>query len=43
MSNGPIESRNKTIKLLIYNAAGYRNFDHLRRRIIYCINQKKKG
>lgn len=43
ISNGPIESRNKTIKLLIFNAAGYRNFDHLRRRIIYCINQKKKG
>jgi hypothetical protein len=38
----PIESRNNTIKLLIRNAAGYRNFDHLRSRIIYCINTKKK-
>ena len=42
ISNGPIESRNNTIKLLIRNAAGYRNFDHLRNRILYCINQKKK-
>lgn len=41
-SNGPIESRNNIIKLLIRNAAGYRNFDHLRRRIIYCIHSKKK-
>lgn len=42
ISNGPIESRNNIIKLLIRNAAGYRNFDHLRRRIIYCINHKKR-
>ena len=42
ISNGPIESRNNIIKLLIRNAAGYRNFEHLRRRIIYCINYKKK-
>ena len=38
ISNGPIESRNNTIKLLIKNAAGYNNFDHLRLRSIYCIN-----
>lgn len=43
LSNGPIESRNRTIKLIINNAAGYRNFDHLRRRIIYCINHRKNG
>ena len=42
ISNGPIESRNNIIKLLIRNAAGHRNFEHLRLRIIYCINQKKK-
>lgn len=41
ISNGPIESRNNIIKLLIRNAAGYRNFNHLRTRIIYCINSKK--
>lgn len=42
ISNGAIESRNNIIKLIIRNAAGYRNFDNLRLRIIYCINQKKK-
>lgn len=42
ISNGPIESRNNTIKLLLRNAAGYRNFDHLRLRILYVINSSKK-
>lgn len=42
ISNGRIESRNNTIKLIIRNAAGYRNFEHLRSRIIYCINSNKK-
>ena len=42
ISNGPIESRNNTIKLLIRNAAGYHNFEHLRKRIIYCVNHSKK-
>lgn len=42
ISNGPIESRNNIIQLLIRNAAGYRNFDHLRLRVIYVINHKKE-
>lgn len=42
ISNGPIESRNNTIKLLIRNAAGYHNFSHLQIRILYCINHKKR-
>ena len=42
ISNGPIESRNNTIKLLITNAAGYNNFEHLRLRSIYCVNHSKK-
>lgn len=42
ISNGPIESRNNIIKLIIRNAAGYRNFEHLRKRIIYCVNYNKK-
>jgi len=42
LSNGPIESRNNTIKLLIRNAAGYNNFEHLRLRSIYCVNHSKK-
>ncbi len=41
ISNGPIESRNNTIKLVLRNAAGYRNFEHLRARVIYVINSKK--
>ncbi|MEG0327804.1 MAG: ISL3 family transposase [Erysipelothrix sp.] len=41
ISNGPIESRNNTIKLVIRNAAGYRKFNHLRTRIIYCVNTNK--
>lgn len=43
ISNGSIESRNSTIKLLIRNSAGYRNFEHLRLRSIYVINASKKG
>ena len=43
ISNGPIESRNNIIKLLIRNAAGYRNLDTLRLRILYVLNAKKKG
>lgn len=41
ISNGPIESRNNTIKLILRNSAGYRNFEHLRTRVIYVINNKK--
>lgn len=40
VSNGPIESRNSTIKLLIRNASGYRNFENLRNRVIYVANNK---
>jgi len=43
ISNGPIESRNNLIKLIIRNAAGYRNFSHLKARIIFCLNSFKKG
>jgi transposase len=42
ISNGSIESRNTTIKLLIRNAAGFRNYQHLRIRSIYVINSTKK-
>jgi transposase len=43
LSNGPIESRNNTIKLIIRNAARYHNFHHLRAMIIYYINQRKRA
>jgi len=42
ISNGSIESRNKTIKLLSKNASGYRNFSHFKLRSIYVINSNKK-
>lgn len=42
ISNGPIESRNNIIKLLIRNAAGYRNLDTLRLRVLYVLSVKKK-
>ena len=42
ISNGPIESRNNTIKLIIRNAAGYRNFENLKSRVIYVLNNKKR-
>ncbi|NCF00075.1 hypothetical protein D1151_13365 [Emergencia sp. 1XD21-10] len=38
ISNGPIESVNSRIKLLKRNANGYKNFDKLRRRILYSLN-----
>lgn len=40
IANGPIESRNNIIKLIIHNAAGYNNFDHLRLLLLYCIYKK---
>lgn len=43
ISNGPIESRNNIIKLIMRNAAGYRNFDNLRTRVIYVCNHHKSG
>lgn len=38
ISNAKIESRNKEIGKLQYNANGMRNFKRLRSRIMYCIN-----
>lgn len=38
ISNAKIESRNKEVGKLQYNANGMRNFKRLRNRIMYCIN-----
>ncbi|NLW14802.1 MAG: ISL3 family transposase [Erysipelothrix sp.] len=40
ISNGPIESRNATIKMILKTSGGYRNFEHLRRRALYVLNKK---
>ena len=39
ISNGPIESINSRIGLLKASAAGYRNFDRFRRRVLYSLNK----
>lgn len=40
INNGRIENINKTIKTLKRNANGFRNFERLKKRIIYCINNE---
>ena len=40
ISNGPIEARNKTVKLIIRNASGYRNFENFKARVMYVLNNK---
>lgn len=39
ISNGPIESINGRIKVIMRNALKYKNFERLRQRIMYCINK----
>lgn len=39
ISNGPVESINSRIKLLKTSAAGYRNFDRFRKRVLYSLNK----
>lgn len=38
VSNGPIESRNATIKMILKTSGGYRNFEHLIARSLYVLN-----
>ena len=40
INNSVIEGRNKTIKQIIDNANGVTNFNRLRNRIMYCINNE---
>ena len=39
ISNGPVESINGRIKILLKTSLKYKNFERLRNRIIYCINK----
>lgn len=42
VSNGPIEGRNKYIKLLLKLANGYSNFERFRNRAMYVLNKFEK-
>lgn len=42
ISNGPIEGRNKLIKILLRLANGYENFDRFRNRAIYVLNKMEQ-
>ena len=39
ISNGPIEGRNKTVKIILRLANGYTNFNRFRNRIMYVLNK----
>ena len=40
INNGRIENINRTIKTIKRNANGYKNFERLRRRIMWCVNKQ---
>ena len=40
INNERIENINRTIKIIKRNANGYKNFDRLRRRIMWCVNKQ---
>lgn len=39
ISNGPVESINGRIKILLKTSLKYKNFERLRNRIMFCINK----
>ena len=39
LSNGPIEGRNKIIKIILRLANGYTNFKRFRNRVLYVLNK----
>ena len=39
INNSYIESRNRQLERLIFNANGFRNFKRTRNRILYCLNK----
>lgn len=43
INNGPIEGRNKYIKILLTLANGYRNFKRFRNRVLYVFNKYDKA
>ena len=40
INNSYMESKNRLVGKLIFNANGYRNFKRTRNRILYCLNEK---
>lgn len=42
INNGPIEGRNKYVKIILELANGYRNFKRFRNRILYVFNKHEK-
>jgi transposase len=42
INNGPIEGRNKYVKIILALANGYRNFKRFRNRILYIFNKHEK-
>ena len=41
INNSHIESKNRMLERLMYNANGFRNFDRTRNRILYCLNRNE--
>ena len=41
LSNGPIESLNSRVKILLKNACGYSNFDRFKNRLMYSLNKNE--
>ena len=39
LSNGPIEGRNRTVKIILRLANGYTNFNRFRNRVLYVLNK----
>ena len=39
ISNGPVESINRRIKILMKTSLKYKNFERMRNRIMFCINK----
>ena len=42
INNSYMESKNRLVEKLIYNASGFRNFSRTRNRILYCLNKKDR-
>ena len=42
LSNGPAEGLNNSIKTLIKDANGYKNFERFRKRVLLVLNRKKR-
>lgn len=42
INNGPIEGRNKYVKILLQLANGYKNFKRFRNRVLYVFNKHEK-